>query len=194
MARPKIYDESQVLYAATMCFWQHGYSSTSMKNLETATQLSSGSLYNSFGSKEQLFQLTLEFYTEKVVGKRIRKYLHDGNAYNGIKEFIFHCFNSTPLPNNIACLLVNTATELAPHEVKIKTFLNKTFRHIDDALTVAVKRGQQQGDIHADKDPEQLARHLSFLLNGMLVNSKVTNMQNAGWKNSIDKIVSSVLD
>lgn len=193
MARPRAYNEDKVLNAAMMCFWQRGYSATSMKNLETATQLTSGSLYNSFGSKEQLFQLSLEYYTENIVGERIRIYLQRGNAYDGIKDFICHCFDNTLLPNNMACLLINTATELDPQEVKVKAFLGKTFEHIDNALTAAIKRGQKQGDISSDKNPKQLAHHLSFLLNGMLVSSKVVNTHKH-WKKSINAIVSSVLD
>jgi TetR/AcrR family transcriptional regulator, transcriptional repressor for nem operon len=46
MSRPKTYDEEKLLRAAMQTFRERGYGGTSIKDLEQATGLRSGSLYH----------------------------------------------------------------------------------------------------------------------------------------------------
>ncbi|MDT7648792.1 MAG: TetR/AcrR family transcriptional regulator, transcriptional repressor for nem operon, partial [Pseudonocardiales bacterium] len=43
-------------------FWTHGYANTSPAQLAEATGVGKGSLYNTFGSKRQLFDQALARY------------------------------------------------------------------------------------------------------------------------------------
>ena len=54
MARTKAFDDDWVLEQAMRAFWAGGYAATSVQDLEHATGLGRGSLYNAFGDKEQL--------------------------------------------------------------------------------------------------------------------------------------------
>lgn len=60
--RPRTFDEGEVLDAAMRVFWEHGYEATSISQLRAATGLSAASLYGAFGSKEGLFERSLERY------------------------------------------------------------------------------------------------------------------------------------
>ncbi|MCA1221115.1 TetR/AcrR family transcriptional regulator [Streptomyces sp. 8L] len=62
VGRPRAFDMEQVLEAAAILFWEHGYEATSMAQLRDATGLSSASLYGSFGSKHGLFERAVEHY------------------------------------------------------------------------------------------------------------------------------------
>ena len=64
MARPREFDESEVVDAARDAFWAKGYSATSISDLSEATGLSVGSLYKAFGSKSELCQRTLDEYVD----------------------------------------------------------------------------------------------------------------------------------
>jgi len=62
MPRPKKFDRDQVLNAAMVQFWTHGYHATSMRDLSAATGLQPGSLYLAFQNKRNLFIAALELY------------------------------------------------------------------------------------------------------------------------------------
>ena len=49
MARPRTFDEQEVVAAARDEFWERGYAATSVDDLTAATGLGKGSLYGAFG-------------------------------------------------------------------------------------------------------------------------------------------------
>jgi AcrR family transcriptional regulator len=59
MARPRAFDESQVLAQARQLFASQGYNGTSIDDLVRATGLLRGSIYKAFGSKRNLFEKLL---------------------------------------------------------------------------------------------------------------------------------------
>ncbi len=59
MARPREFDEAQVLALARALFASQGYNGTSIDDLVRNTGLLRGSLYKAFGSKRNLFELVL---------------------------------------------------------------------------------------------------------------------------------------
>ena len=62
--RPRSFDESDVLDAATCLFWERGYEGTSIKDLIDAMGLTPPSVYAAFGSKEALYGRVLDRYAE----------------------------------------------------------------------------------------------------------------------------------
>jgi AcrR family transcriptional regulator len=56
MARPRAFDESEVLFRSKELFAAQGYNGTSIDDLVKATGLLRGSLYKAFGSKRNLFE------------------------------------------------------------------------------------------------------------------------------------------
>jgi TetR/AcrR family transcriptional repressor of nem operon len=60
MARPRNFDETEVIRAAGETFGRLGYFGTSIDDLLEATGLLRGSLYKAFGSKRNLFVKVLD--------------------------------------------------------------------------------------------------------------------------------------
>lgn len=89
MGRPKKFKREDVIQTAMELFWLKGYSATSLSDLTEATGLNKKSLYNEFGSKHDLFKVSLEAYnllkghqvdilSEKPLGKaNVIRYLED---------------------------------------------------------------------------------------------------------------------
>ena len=67
MARPRKFDEQTVLSGAMLVFWQKGYAATSTEDLEQATLIRRGSLYNAYTDKRTLFFKALEHYGHKEI-------------------------------------------------------------------------------------------------------------------------------
>ena len=62
MARPRTFDEHEVVAAARDEFWERGYAATSVDDLTAATGLGKGSLYGAFGDKHTLYLRALDDY------------------------------------------------------------------------------------------------------------------------------------
>jgi len=71
MARPREFDEDEVLQAALRLFWEKGYEGTSLGDLLEAMGLTKSSLYKAFGSKEALFWRVVELYNRDFLGFRL---------------------------------------------------------------------------------------------------------------------------
>lgn len=65
MARPREFQEAQVIDHATALFARLGFNGTSIDDLLAATNLKRGSLYKAFGSKRNLFELCLKSRLEE---------------------------------------------------------------------------------------------------------------------------------
>src|SRR3984885_14587165 len=64
MGRPKNFSREEVLEKATAVFWKHGFSDTSLQELERATGVNKSGLYTEFRDKEDLFVACLRHYIE----------------------------------------------------------------------------------------------------------------------------------
>src|SRR5229473_3097971 len=64
MGRPKSFSREEVLEKAMPVFWKHGFSDTSLQELERATGVNKSGLYTEFRDKEDLFVACLRHYLE----------------------------------------------------------------------------------------------------------------------------------
>lgn len=183
MARQKEFNQDIVLGKAIECFWQRGFSATSMKHLEVATALTPGSIYNSFGSKDGLFLACLDHYNETVIGARVKQYLLPAEAQYlndplaGIEAFIETAFDPGPAELCLGCLMVNSSVELGPHEESVRLRSKTAMKKVVKGMQHALGQAQAIGQLGNDIDCRQRAQSLLLLFNGMLVQ----------WRGSPDK-------
>ena len=116
MPRSKTFDDATAVAAARDAFWEHGYASTSLAQLQAATGLSKSSLYETYGSKRGLFDRAVQSYLELVIAPRLGPLEAEGAGQAelvGYFEELAGFFEQAP--DRIArrgCLLLNTAMEL----------------------------------------------------------------------------------
>ncbi len=174
MARPQNFDRTRVLKNAALVFWHQGYQKTSMKDLESATGLLPSSLYNSFGNKEAFFLEVLDFYTDYILGGRIEKYLHQEDPLKGLQEFFITCFTDLPRgKKGMACLIVNSISEMAIHNEAIRKKLYRVENTLKNNFISNLDKAKQAGSITSNIDSEIIANQLLISLNGLLLASKV---------------------
>ena len=115
--RPREFDADDVLERAVQLFWEQGYEATSVSDIVVATGLNKSSLYNAFGSKEELFSRALQRYVDMRT-TMLAHILVQGSA--GLDDvhalFDFVELEMASPGGHRGCLAVNSSTELGGRE------------------------------------------------------------------------------
>ncbi len=174
MGRHQEFDAQEVLEGAMWVFWEKGYRATSMVDLEQATGLQPGSIYNAFGSKKGLFLAVLDHYREQVVGERVNVLLHGGEPLAAIEAFFRTAYEDLEPEELAGCLLTNSAIEVASGDAEIQACVSEAITSIETAFKTRLEEAQALGALSADKDPALLAAHLSACFQGFGVIGRLT--------------------
>jgi TetR/AcrR family transcriptional repressor of nem operon len=116
VGRQKQFDDTAVVRAARDLFWQRGYASTSLADLEAATGLSRSSLYVTYGSKRGLFDRALRSYLDELIWPMLAPMEAPGAGREEIVDyFLAQAANLRRSRRSVltqGCLIANTSTEL----------------------------------------------------------------------------------
>lgn len=168
MTRSKGFDVDAARRTISQLFRRQGYASTSMKDIEAATGLLPGSLYNTFGSKQKLFGSALDYYLEDVVERRIAAHLGGDDPVTGVRA-LFASTYAPALGTQRGCLLTNSAIELGQQHAESGDQVLAGIQRFETAFLALIQRGQQAGRVAPDKDAAALARQLTLSYQGLLV-------------------------
>lgn len=170
MARPRNFDCNKVLYQVMNLFWKKGYEATSLNDILQSTGLSKSSLYETFGTKHELFLSTFKLYHCHHM-KVLNELLASGDtALNGIENFLNYILAPTVENKNcLGCMISNEAIELAPHDPEFRQLVENIFFDIEDAFFKSIKLGQTDGSINTLHDARAFSRFLSVNLQGLNV-------------------------
>lgn len=158
--RPRTFLEHEVLDAAMLVFWRHGYEASSIAQLRAATGLSSASLYGAFGSKEGLFERAVEHYiagpgrVSELVGDLTRDPLEAlGSMLHGTIEM------QSDAAHPGGCLVTLSATLGADGDDDIAARAVVAARRAEDRARIeaCVRRGLAAGVIRAELEPAAMA-------------------------------------
>jgi TetR/AcrR family transcriptional regulator, copper-responsive repressor len=109
MGRPKNFSREEVLEKAMPVFWKHGFSDTSLQELERATGVNKSGLYSEFRDKEDLFVACLRHYLESQEKRGLL--IKEPLGWNNVETFLKH----GPLNKDEqkGCFSVNSMREFA---------------------------------------------------------------------------------
>jgi TetR/AcrR family transcriptional repressor of nem operon len=112
MARTKEFDQEQALDAAMHLFWERGYEATSVQELVDATGVQRQSLYDTFGSKHEMFLQSLMRY-QALEGHQLSGLIkrHPKGGLPLIRAIIESCASQT-INDARGCFAANCAAEL----------------------------------------------------------------------------------
>ena len=154
MARPREFDEAEVLEAALNLFRAKGFDGTTLAELEQATGLGRGSIYGAFGDKRALFLKVLGRYFETAMECRLERLRAPGAGRAAIVAVFRDIARSASADRERkGCMLTNCSVELADR---------------DPDLACQAARG-----LDVARDPARLARFLTVCMEGMLVLARI---------------------
>ncbi|MCZ6728153.1 MAG: TetR/AcrR family transcriptional regulator [SAR324 cluster bacterium] len=168
MARPREFDQEQVLQNAMLAFWRHGYLGTGMQELVNVTGINRASLYGAFGNKQQLFLAALKRYTG-ICLRELRQALESGASVDAAIRNMLDFFMDTVLKNARGCLLYNTALEVSTYDREIAREVDSGMRQIEIMLTAKIKTAQNEGELVVGTNPLTLARAVMAAMQSMTV-------------------------
>jgi TetR/AcrR family transcriptional repressor of nem operon len=170
MPRPREFDQAAVLDAAVLCFWNHGYEATSVRELAHSMGITGASLYNAFGDKRALFGRALAHYVSHSVDDRIRRCEGELSPLQSIKAFFDEIVHrSLTDEDRKGCMLVNSAMEVAPHDPEFQQVVAGVLVKLEAYFRRCVVAGQQSGEISTVQPAEDFARLLLAVLLGIRV-------------------------
>ena len=174
MARPREFNEADVLTSAYEVFWTKGYEATSTRELTEATGLTPASIYNAYGDKRGLFISAVEHYLDTFVRERITRLNNAASPAEALTQYFRETVErSLADPQHRGCFLVNTALEATADDPELQALVANETRLIESFLRNTIKAGQKQGIFPAKQSAEDLARHFLALLLGLRVLARV---------------------
>jgi TetR/AcrR family transcriptional repressor of nem operon len=169
MARPRKFDEDNVLERAADAFWTKGYEATSTRDLTECTGLTQSSIYAAFGDKRGLFLRALKHYLERALHERIAR-LEALPPRQAIGDFFTEVIDrSLADPRHRGCMLVNTALEATSDDPELQHYIAAETIMIEDFFRRCIAAGQASGEFPADRSATDSARHLLAVLLGLRV-------------------------
>jgi len=170
--RPKEFDPDQIADAAMQVFWQRGYAATSIQDLVEGTGLSRSSLYNAFDSKHGLYTCALKRY-QQLTTANVELLAEDAPAPELVRRLLMKIVdNELQDDQRLGCLAANAALEVAGQDSLVAQLVAQNFQRIEAALERLLRRGQEQGQVAAHKDPRALASFVVCTVQGLRVLGK----------------------
>lgn len=167
MGRARDYDEESVLVGAMHAFRRHGYEGASIRDLEAATGLKAGSIYNSFGDKAGLFNAAFEHYNQAVLKRRIDKFAPAERGLGGVRK-LFLSLLQEPNRESLGCLITNSAVEFGA-QGKQHPCVDQGLRMLETTFLQRLVIARRDGALHSGVDPAVTATWLLALYQGVLV-------------------------
>ena len=136
MARPREFDEEQVIESLMKVFWEKGYQAASMQDLVAASGLLKGSLYGAFGDKQALYLVALRHYDRTRIQAGIDMLNSaDGNSEQKVSRLFDSVIDSVKTGVFAGgCLLCNASIEMAAIDSSVASEVNNTIRRLQTAL------------------------------------------------------------
>jgi len=142
MSRPRTFEIPTVVRAAKELFWRRGYGGTSLGDVEAATGLNRSSLYQAFGSKEQLFNAALDDYVTTFMGPLLGPMESPTADPDDVQVFFGKLaarFRDDPEAARKGCLWVNSLAEFSGRgdalEVSANAYRTRLYNAFANALS-----------------------------------------------------------
>jgi AcrR family transcriptional regulator len=156
-------------------FNEKGYAGTSLSDLEIATGLSKGSIYGNFENKDEVALAAFDYNFDLVTSYLKNKILSKDNSIERLLVYpkVYRDFLKIPFLKP-GCPILNTSTEADDTHPKLRERAANALLFWKTSLENQIKRGIQLGEIKAETDPTEVAVILISLIEGAIMQAKVT--------------------
>lgn len=155
---PKQFDPEKALETAMKLLWQKGYAATSVGEIQQAIGIGRKSLYDTFGSKRELYIKALRHYVDSVL-ERLKKGLASGSSpIESIRNVFNYLTKECCQSNYPGCFISVTMALDTSTDEDIRKVVHHYLRHVEHLFYQTLDQAQQIGEISQTKDIHELAR------------------------------------
>ena len=179
-----------LLQAAFREIYRYGFQSAGIDTILAATNVTKGALYYHFKSKEALGYAIIEEIVAKLTRDRWMLPLQRSKDKDPIDTLISIVRAIPHRPRDVkrGCPLANLAQEMSQLDEQFRKRLERIFHAWQGGIAMALQKGQSEGAVRRDLNPDETASFLIAMVEGYEVLAK--NAQDAkAWNVGIRNIV-----
>ncbi len=171
----KSFDTESALEQARDLFWLRGYDGTSVSELESVLGIGRKSLYDTFGSKRELYLRALEQYTDTVIQKICRGLEEPRyGPLQNLERVLGRLQKHHACSGTRGCLLGVAMAQAGPHDAELAELLRGYLHRLEQAFEHTIRSAQSEGTIDRDARSKDVARNLVALTQGMALMGRIT--------------------
>ncbi|CAM4269732.1 TetR/AcrR family transcriptional regulator [Paenibacillus tarimensis] len=176
MARNKEFDTALVLRKAMEVFGHYGYEGTSMQNLLDGLGIARQSLYDTYGTKRDLFLSAVTHYTNDKTEALIARLERSGPVKEAIAEIFHEAIEVLKDEQRCKeCFIMQSAIDQVPHDAELAAFFKRSTERLEQAFHKALIRAEEEGELgHYHQDLRALARYLNYSRYSLTQTAKLT--------------------
>ncbi|MCT2345417.1 TetR/AcrR family transcriptional regulator [Niallia taxi] len=156
--RPREFNKPEVLDAAMNVFWLKGYEACSTEDLCSSTGLGRGSLYNTFGSKHELYEQTLQRYHEHWIEVQTSILERPVPVKERLRSLLEWAVEKDFEDSSKGCFLINATMERGRSDSIVEIWSNRHVERLESVLLCVIENGKQAGEITCNRPALELAR------------------------------------
>ncbi|MFD6201333.1 TetR/AcrR family transcriptional regulator [Streptomyces rubiginosohelvolus] len=171
--RPRAFDRAVALRGAMEVFWELGYEGTKLTDLTGAMNINSASLYNTFGSKEQLFREAVALYGSTTGSATARALREEPTARAAVEAMLrgnIDIFADTGTPTG--CMIVLAAANCAHQNRGVAEHLAGHRRRTVAELEERLQRAITEGELAPETDVRSVADFYATILYGLSIEAR----------------------
>ena len=166
--------QEKLLHAAKTLMLSKGYPATTVDEICQSAQVSKGSFYHAFSSKEELGLTLLEWYHQGGAEKIF------GGSFNDVEDatqkmfaFLDHVDRLSKELWSHGCLLGSLGMELAETSPKIRKKVASSFNKLTFRLEEVLEPAAKRNTAHGGSSATELAEQFLVMLEGSIVLARV---------------------
>ena len=168
--------KKEIIRKGVDLFREQGYHNTGISDILETCDISKGSFYNYFRSKEGYGIKVINYYGDTLLEYMIGKLRSgDGSPVEKLKE-LYNSFIEIVEREEIksGCLVNNISSEMGGLNDKLAEVADQNFRKWIDVIARIIAKGQAINEIRNDLDALEIAEYLHGTFYGFLSRMKVT--------------------
>ncbi len=171
--RPREFDIDKALDQAIRVFRERGYNATSIGDLISAMGVASGSIYKAFQDKRAVFLAAFDRYMSLRNDQLGHVARTDKPARERLRDVLtFYVESSKGIEGRRGCLVVGSAVELAIVDREVAARVSGSLASNEAFLAELIRQGQADKSFPSQINPEETARVMVYLTQGMRVVGK----------------------
>ncbi len=171
--RPREFDMDEALDRSIRVFREQGYHATSIGDLIDAMGLASGSIYKAFRDKRAVFLAAFDRYVSLRDAQIAAVANTSKPAWDRLGDVLaFYVESAKGIEGRRGCMVVGSAVELAIVDREVAARVNASISKNEAFLADLIRQGQMDKSIPAGINPEETARVMACLTQGLRVAGK----------------------